>query len=83
MPAQPAAVMDLSKIDFEALRKRFKDSKHRNTDLEILKAAIRAQLEKLIRLNKTRADFAEKFEELIESYNDGSRNIETPCRFTR
>jgi len=33
-------------------------------------------LEKLIRLNKTRADFAEKFEELIESYNAGSRNIE-------
>jgi hypothetical protein len=35
--------------------------------LEVLKAAIRARLEKLIRLNKTRADFAEKFEELIES----------------
>ena len=68
--------MDLSKIDFEALRRRFKESKHKNTDLEVLKAAIRAQLEKLIRLNKTRADFAEKFEELIESYNAGSRNIE-------
>ncbi len=47
------------------LRSRFKESKHKNTDLEVLKAAIRAQLEKLIRLNKTRADFAEKFEELI------------------
>jgi hypothetical protein len=38
--------------------------------------AIRAQLKKLIRRNKTRADFAEKFEELIESDNQGSRNIE-------
>ena len=76
MPAKPAPVMDLSKIDFEALRRRFEDSKHKNTDLEVLKAAIRAQLEKLIRLNKTRADFAGKFEELIESYNAGSRNIE-------
>ena len=37
---------------------------------------MRAQLEKLIRLNKTRADFAGRFEELIESYNAGSRNIE-------
>ena len=27
-------------------------------------------------MNKTRADFAETFEELIESYNNGSRNIE-------
>jgi type I restriction enzyme R subunit len=27
-------------------------------------------------LNKTRADFTEKFEELIERHNAGSRNIE-------
>lgn len=76
MPTKPAPVMDLSKIDLEALSSRFKKSKHKKTDLEVLKAAIRAQLEKLIRLNKTRADFAEKFEELIDSYNTGSRNIE-------
>ena len=76
MPAKPAPVMALSKIDFGALAAKFKESKHKNTDLEVLKAAIRAQLEKLIRLNKTRADFADKFEELIESYNTGSRNIE-------
>jgi type I restriction enzyme R subunit len=76
MPATPAPVMDLSKIDFEALRSRFKECRHKNTELEVLKAAIRTQLEKLIRLNKARADFAERFEELIESYNAGSRNIE-------
>jgi type I restriction enzyme, R subunit len=75
MPAKPAPVMDLSKIDFEALRRRFKESKHRNTDLEVLKATIRAMLERLISLNKTRADFAEKFEELIENYNQGSQSI--------
>lgn len=68
--------LDLSKINFEALAKRFKESKHKNTDLEVLKAAIRAQLEKMIQLNRTRADFADKFETLIESYNAGSRSIE-------
>ncbi len=68
--------IDLSKINFEALAERFKESKHKNTDLEALKAAIAAKLEKLVRLNRTRADFAEKFEALIESYNNGSRNIE-------
>jgi type I restriction enzyme R subunit len=71
----PPAI-DLSKINFEALAQRFKDSRHKNTDLEALKAAIAAKLEKLVRLNRTRADFAEKFEALIESYNNGSRNIE-------
>ncbi len=68
--------IDLSKINFAALRDRFKESKHKNTDLEQLKAAIRAQLEKLIRFNRSRADYMAKFEELIEAYNNGSRNIE-------
>jgi len=76
MPAKPVPVIDLSKINFAALRDRFKESKHKNTDLEQLKAAIRAQLDKLIRLNRSRADYLAKFEELIESYNNGSRNIE-------
>ncbi len=40
--AGPPAI-DLSKINFEALAKRFKNSKHQNTDLEALKAAIRAK----------------------------------------
>jgi type I restriction enzyme R subunit len=70
------AIIDLAKIDFEKLARRFKQSKKKNIDLEQLKAAIRAQLEKLIRLNKTRADYLTKFEELIESYNSGSRTIQ-------
>jgi type I restriction enzyme R subunit len=73
---QGPPALDLSKINFEALASRFKQSKHKNTDLEVLKAAIRAQLEKMIQLNRTRADFAEKFEALIESYNAGSASIE-------
>jgi type I restriction enzyme R subunit len=58
------------------LAERFQQSKHQNTDLEALKAAIRVKIEKIVRLNRTRADFLEKFEALIESYNAGSRNIE-------
>lgn len=69
-------LINLSAIDFEALAKKFEKSKHKNVELEQLKAAIRAQLEKLMRFNRTRADYAAKFEALIESYNAGSRNIE-------
>lgn len=36
----------------------------------------RAQRDKLVRLNRTRADYLTKFEGLIESYNAGSRNID-------
>jgi type I restriction enzyme R subunit len=74
--AEGRAIIDLAKIDFEALAKRFKQSPRKNVDLEQLKAAVRAQLEKMIRINKTRADYLAKFEELIELYNAGSRNIE-------
>lgn len=73
-PSVPA--LDLSKINFEALAQRFEKSKHKNSDLEVLKAAIRAKLEKLIQLNRTRADFAKKFEQLIQNYNSGSATIE-------
>jgi type I restriction enzyme R subunit len=75
--AEPdGTAIDLSKIDFRALAAKFKQSEHKNTDLEVLKAAVRAQLEMLVRLNKTRANFQEKFEELIAAYNAGSKNIE-------
>jgi type I restriction enzyme R subunit len=74
--ADGRAIVDLTKIDFDALAKRFKKSNKKNVDLEQLKAAIRAQLDKMIRINRTRADYVAKFEELIESYNAGSRNIE-------
>jgi len=69
-------VIDLSRIDFEALAKRFATSSRRNTELEQLKAAVRAKLESMLRLNQARADYLARFEDLIESYNAGSRNID-------
>src|SRR5665213_948901 len=71
-----AGVIDLSAIDFEKLAKRFAKSSRKNVELEQLKAAIRAQLERMIGVNKTRLDYLGRFEALIEAYNSGSRNIE-------
>ena len=71
----PPAI-DLSRIDFKALAAKFKDSNTKNLDLERLKAAIRAQLDRLIAANETRVNLREKFEELIEQYNAGSLAIE-------
>jgi len=69
-------VIDLSMIDFDALKLRFENKKPTNTDLERLKAAVKVQLEKMVRLNKTRSDYLEKFTAMIDAYNAGSRNIE-------
>jgi type I restriction enzyme R subunit len=71
----PPAI-DLSRIDFKALAAKFKQSEAQNLDIERLKAAIRAQLDRLIAANETRVDFREKFEQLIEAYNAGSTQIE-------
>ena len=67
--------VDLAGI--EALANRFHHSRQKKTDLEVLKATVRARLETMIEANHLRADFAEKFEALIESYNAGSRSIES------
>lgn len=68
--------IDLSRLDFEALAKRFATSKTKNLDIERLKAAILARLERMIAKNETRVDFREKFEELIEAHNKGAMSIE-------
>ncbi len=67
--------LDLSKIDFEALRKHFAKSRKR-IEIERLRAAIEAQLTLLISKNRTRVDFQERFQKLIEAYNAGSANVE-------
>jgi type I restriction enzyme R subunit len=68
--------IDLSRIDFTALAAKFKQSRAQHLDLERLKAAIRAQLDRLIAANETRVDLREMFEALIEAYNNGSTQME-------
>ncbi|OPZ71455.1 MAG: hypothetical protein BWY82_01711 [Verrucomicrobia bacterium ADurb.Bin474] len=69
-------LLNLAKIDFQALSERFPKSPRKNVEIEQLKAAVQATLDRMIRLNPTRIDYRRKFETLIESYNAGSRNID-------
>ncbi len=68
-------LIDLSKIDFEALKKQFKIGK-KNIEVEKLKGKINSKLKKLVRLNHTRMNYLDKFQQMIEEYNSGSINIE-------
>lgn len=76
IPRDGPAPINLSRVDFEALKRRFTESATKSLDVERLKAAIRARLDRLIEQNETRIDFREKFEALIAEYNAGSRQIE-------
>ena len=68
--------LDLSRIDFDALRKFFKKA-HKRAEIERLRAAITAKLQAMIAQNRTRVDFLEKFQQLIDDYNAGSANVES------
>jgi type I restriction enzyme R subunit len=68
--------IDLNSIDWQAVAERFAGGKKR-TEAERLRAVVRAKVEELARLNPTRAEWLERFQELIEEYNAGSLNVET------
>lgn len=78
-PTRPAYagadLIDLSQIDFALLREKFA-STHKRTQAERLKAAVGRKLEEMVRLNRTRMDLLEKFQQMIEEYNSGSKNVE-------
>ena len=67
--------VDLSKIDFEALKARFAKG-HKHIEAEKLKSEIGRKLRQMVRANRMRMDFLKKFQEMIDEYNAGSCNIE-------
>ncbi len=67
--------LDISQVDFEALKKQFDKGKKR-TELEKLKTALEKKLLLLLTLNRSRIDYLERFQRLIEEYNSGARNVE-------
>lgn len=68
-------LVDLSKIDFDAVKKRFERGR-KHTEAERLRTAIEQRLRQLVRLNETRRDFQERFQRLIDEYNSGAANVE-------
>lgn len=71
--------VDLRRIDFEALRKRFEEGRKR-TEIEKLRGSIAIKLNEMVRLNRTRMDYLEKFQQMIDEYNAGSVNAEEHFR---
>jgi type I restriction enzyme R subunit len=68
-------LIDLSKIDFDKLKAKFKKARKRS-EAERLKALINRKLKEMLRQNKSRMDYMERFQRMIDEYNSGSKNIE-------
>ena len=66
--------IDLSRIDFEMLKERFKTA-HKRIEIERLRSAINTKLTAMIRLNKSRMDYQTRFEQMINEYNEASIDV--------
>lgn len=72
---KPDKLIDLSKIDFEKLKAKF-EPKRKHIEAEKLKNMLEQKINKLISFNRTRIDFMDKFQKMIDEYNAGSMNID-------
>ncbi|MEH1806008.1 type I restriction endonuclease subunit R [Nostoc sp.] len=68
--------IDLSQIDFVALKNKFASTDYQRTETEKLKTAIAQKLQQMVRLNKTRINYLDKFQQMIAEYNADSRNVQ-------
>ena len=60
---------DISKIDFDLLRREFAKVKKKNLMFMELDELIRMRLDKMIKGNPKRVDYYERYQEIIEEYN--------------
>lgn len=76
IPESHSQLIDLSQIDFEALKNKFATTDYQRTETEKLKTTINQKLQQMVTLNKTRIDYLEKFQQMIAEYNADSRNVQ-------
>ena len=69
-------LVDLSQIDFDALQAKF-DEGYKHIAVDRLRGTIKDQLAKMVQFNKSRINYLNKFQQMIDEYNAGSRNVET------
>jgi len=60
---------DISRIDFEKLRKEFEKHPRKNTMTYCLKELVEERLRKMIERNPLRTDFYKRYQEIIDDYN--------------
>ena len=65
----PSEVYDISKIDFERLRKEFDRSPRKNTTVQNLRQAVEQRLQRLLLQNPLRTDFQQHYEQIVSEYN--------------
>jgi len=61
---------DISNIDFDRLKEEFKKNPRKNTTVYDMQEQIEKRLEKMLKQNPTRMDYYERYQKIIEEYNN-------------
>lgn len=69
-------VKDLSKINFESLKKFFDDSDTKNIEAQELSAELEEKIQEMVKKNKTRKRFLDRLNKLLDQYNAGAHDLE-------
>lgn len=73
--ANQANYIDLSPVDFDTLKSEF-DKMVEAQKLGARIAKKLAEMAEMVKLNRTRMDFLEEFQKIVDEYNAGAANVE-------
>jgi type I restriction enzyme, R subunit len=69
-------LVDLGKIDFDALNRFFKRSKRKAATTDVVVVSVRRRVANLVSLNPTRGNLHDQLERLIAEYNAGAHSTD-------
>jgi len=71
-------ILDLSQLDLDKLSTRLQKQRVQQQRIEAqrLRTAVEQKLRQLIDINRTRVNYLEKFQKMIDEYNSGSANFD-------
>jgi type I restriction enzyme, R subunit len=73
---QKGKTWDLSKIDFDKLREEFKEATYKHIEIADLRSFLQQKIDQMLQQNSTRTDFAQRLQQIIDTYNSGGSSTE-------
>lgn len=72
---EEARQFDISGINFDLLRREFAKSRQKNLILKDIQELLQERIARMLAMNPSRINFYEKYQEIIQSYNDEQNRV--------
>ncbi|TAF63037.1 MAG: type I restriction endonuclease subunit R [Cytophagales bacterium] len=72
---QDEKIIDLSGLNFQVLEQYFTKTQHKNTLVQSLKDKVEKQLKTMLERNPLTIDYYQRYQEIIEAYNNGKDEV--------